>query len=1175
MVDDCATDRDQVAEALRAEGFEVLEAASGGDALVLTRRFAPDVVVLDIRLPDADGFEVCRALKAASLGLLPVLHLSSSSASEQSRTRGLDAGADSYLARPFDPSELRAAVNSLVRIKRGDADLEHQAAATSLLQEALDALADHIALLGPTGDVIAVNRAWAEFAEANGYRQSGTGLGVNYCGACNHAAGPGADDAKLAAEGIRRVLAREIAEYEQEYACHSPTEERWFRMAVRRVVRPGPVAAIVTHTSLTREREAVRSEAAAREKAAVEQQARYHSDTRFRQFVETTHEGVLAMNAIGVITYANPRIGALLGCTREYLVGRSYFAFMPPEADFAARTRFAGRSRGKSAGVEGQMQHCDGTIVHVLASESPIVDEHGETVGVLAMVSDVTERKRVESAVAGALRDADLDRRRLEATLRAIPVGVWLADASGRLTHSNPAADRIWGGMVPRMRAEDDALHTAWWPDTGLRVAPEAWALTRTLATRQTVAGDIIEIERLDGTRGFILNSSAPILDASGKLTGGVVVNVDITEHQAATRERERLLASLQIERAHMTAIFEQAPAFLAVMRGPDHVFERMNPACQALIGQRDVIGKSIAEALPELRDQGFIEILDRVRAFGDSFVVRQMSMQLARTRGALQETRYVNMVYQRLFDAGGDHSIVWHGVDITEQVLATASVHQNEQRLRDQFAKLPVPTYLWEERGDDFVLVDCNQAALNALPQFGRDVFGKGSRQIFPGMEDLGDDVRRSLRDDVVVRRTVEVDVGPSMGKRRFELTIGPQQPDRVLLHAIDTTERSELEGQLRQAQKMEAIGQLAGGVAHDFNNLLTVIGAHSSFLLESLDVTDPQHEDAVAIHKAGIRAAGLTRQLLAFSRKQILKPLVIDLNATVEETRKMLERLLGEDIEIVTKLGAGLQHIVADPSQIDQVIVNLAVNARDAMEGGGRLTLTTCMTTIQPNTPGSRSVIPAGKYVELAVRDTGEGMNAAVQARLFEPFFTTKGPGKGTGLGLATVYGIVKQSGGYITAESTLGKGSTFHVYLPAVVAEEELDQLEEAKRAVARGVETVLLVEDEPAVREVARRVLQRHGYHVLEAQNGETALAVSAGYDAKIHLVISDAVMPGMRGAEVVRRLQSQRPMLKALFMSGYTDDEIVRRGIVAAAVPFVQKPFTSADFARAVREVLDA
>ncbi len=388
------------------------------------------------------------------------------------------------------------------------------------------------------------------------------------------------------------------------------------------------------------------------------------------------------------------------------------------------------------------------------------------------------------------------------------------------------------------------------------------------------------------------------------------------------------------------------------------------------------------------------------------------------------------------------------------------------------------------------------------------------------------------------------------------------------------DATERRQTDDAVQQAHTMDAVGRLAGGVAHDFNNLLTVIGAHAAFLMESLDSNDALHEDAEAIQKAGIRASGLTRQLLAFSRKQILKPSVLDLNSIIAEMENMLRRLLGEDIEIVTALSLELRSVIADAGQIEQVIMNLAVNARDAMSDGGTLTIGTRNVVVDESSGREHHMVGHGEYVVIDVSDTGIGMDAEVKARLFEPFFTTKEPGKGTGLGLATVYGVVKQSAGYVMVDSTPGEGTSFRVYLPAVEANTVQNDLRVAEDGAVRGIETILLVEDEPAVREIAKRILTQRGYIVLSASSGAEALSISAEFDSIIHLVISDSVMPGMTGAEAVRRLQEQRPALKALFMSGYTDDEILRRGIVASTAAFIQKPFMRNDFARAVREALD-
>jgi two-component system cell cycle sensor histidine kinase/response regulator CckA len=393
-------------------------------------------------------------------------------------------------------------------------------------------------------------------------------------------------------------------------------------------------------------------------------------------------------------------------------------------------------------------------------------------------------------------------------------------------------------------------------------------------------------------------------------------------------------------------------------------------------------------------------------------------------------------------------------------------------------------------------------------------------------------------------------------------------------LVMAHDVTGRKRLEDQFRQAQKMEAVGQLAGGVAHDFNNLLTVIGAHSDFLLDAIEANDPKREDVEEIQKAGVRASGLTRQLLAFSRKQILRPAVLDLNKTVESAEKMLRRLIGDHIQVSTILSPDLPHILADSGQLEQVLVNLAVNARDAMPDGGRLEIDTSSVEVSEQSIDSNSVTPPGKYVLLCVSDTGTGMDAATRKRVFEPFFTTKDPGKGTGLGLATVYGIIKQSGGYIWVDSEPGSGTTFRIYLPQLAKELLPQEITNAAVAISKGMETILLVEDEDSLRRVVNRMLSAQGYVVLEARDGDDALSIAAGYGAPIHLVLSDVVMPGTHGGEVCRRLRLERPDIKTISMSGYTDDEVVRRGIVAGDMPFIQKPFSQTDLARLVRETLD-
>jgi len=389
-----------------------------------------------------------------------------------------------------------------------------------------------------------------------------------------------------------------------------------------------------------------------------------------------------------------------------------------------------------------------------------------------------------------------------------------------------------------------------------------------------------------------------------------------------------------------------------------------------------------------------------------------------------------------------------------------------------------------------------------------------------------------------------------------------------------VDITERKLLENQLQQSRRMEAVGRLAGGIAHDFNNLLTIIKGYAELALQRPGIQAEQRADVMQIENAAERAALLIRQLLAFSRRQVLQPRIIDLNAIVLGLDKLLGRLMGEDIEMVTRCGANVGNVKADPAQVEQVIMNLVVNARDAMPKGGRLTVETVSVELDSTYARDHVSVKPGPYVMLAVSDTGMGIGRETMAHIFEPFFTTKESGKGTGLGLSTVYGIVKQSGGYIWVYSEPDRGTTFKVYLPRVAAEVESNPSVVEVPGAGRGSETILLVEDEEAVRDLASRILSAKGYSVVAAKSTKEAEQFSEKHTGDIHLVLTDIIMPGTSGRELARRIAARRPRTRILFMSGYTDNVLAEGGVLEAGLSFLQKPFTPGALVRKVREVLD-
>jgi PAS domain S-box-containing protein len=862
---------------------------------------------------------------------------------------------------------------------------------------------------------------------------------------------------------------------------------------------------------------------------------------------------------------------------------------------------------GEVKNFETSFRTKDSRNIPVLFSSSVMKDKDGKMIRLVCTGRDVTERKQTEEALLNAVQQ-------WRTTFDGISDMVCLLDPEGKILRCNNA---MAGLLKKPFREIIGRLH---WEIVYGTTAPIQECPVMRMRETHRRQNAILPIN----DRWFNI-AVDPLLDEAGSLIGAVHIMSDITDHKRAEEalsESEDRYRDLVEYSQYLICTHDLKGQILSVNQG-----------AAKLLGydQSALLNKNIRDLLaPEFRDE-FDTYLDTTRKQG--FAKGLMLLQTAagekriweynntlRTQGVtapivramahdVTERIRAEKVAKRLSQENAIMAEIGRIISSTLNIEEVYERFAEEVRKLIPFDRIAVGTINLEDHSVTMAYVlgveveDRNQGTAFPLTgSFYEEITSTRSgiltqtedeselTERYPGLLSIFRAGFRSAmsvplisKDQVIgvlhfrsLKPNAYTELDLKLAERVGNQIAGAIANAQLFVERKRAEEeRTALQEQLRQSQKMEAIGQLAGGVAHDFNNLLTVIHGYSELILTSLDENSRLRQDVREIIHASERASSLTRQLLAFSRKQVLQPKVLDLNAHVSNMDKMLRRMIGENIELMTLLAKDLGRTKADPGQVEQVILNLAVNARDAMLNGGKLTIETANVELDENYARSHIGVTPGHYVMLSVTDTGVGIAREVKERIFEPFFTTKEKGKGTGLGLSTVFGIIQQSGGNIWVYSEPGLGTTFKIYLPRIEEDTESLKPSAVSTKSLQGSETILLVEDEEIVRKLACTILQKNGYKVLEAPNGEEALRIVQGQNGNpIHLLVTDVVMPGMSGRQLADRLERLRPEMKILYISGYTDNAIVRHGVLEKGINYIQKPFTLEGLARKVREVLD-
>jgi PAS domain S-box-containing protein len=1207
IVDDTQETLAYLTKLLKDEGYETFPADSGELALIVLKKNVPDLILLDIRMPGINGFEVCERIKADdTLKHIPVIFLTVASGTSD-RVKGLKLGAVDYITKPFEKEELLARIKTRLNIFRLNRELVEKNQEIECLNRGC---------IEKNKELIESNEQLREIKERLERSEEYQRITLSSIG-----------DAMIATdtEGCITTMnpvAENLTGWKFEEAKGQKLEKIFHIVnaltgepvenPVDEILKTGLIVGLANHTKLVskngKEYHIADSGAPIKNDKGettgvvlvfrnVTKEYRMREDLkeseeRYRSLiddvVDSSAVGIFILDADFKIVWINRALERYFGLRRETVIGQDKRQLIREliKDIFEDPDSFAERIYA----AYGNNTYIESFECHVLpddAREERWLEHWSQPIrsglyagGRIEHYTDVTDRKRVEDA----LRES---KEQMSDIIEFLPNATFAINRDRRVIIWNKAIEKMTGIPASEMIGKGDYAYTV--PFYGKR-RPQLMDLVFEDSEEITALyppivrqGDTFSVEVFcnalyHNMGAWVFGKAAPLHDASGNIIGAIESIRDITFSK-------RVEEALQESEEQFRIINESALDAVLLMDDKGRAVY-VNPATEKMFGftKSELIGRDVhSRLMPERYCESFFKGFREFERTGAGPAVGRVLEVFAKRKDGREIPIEIAIAPIPRGDRCWTSAVIR---DITERKEAEEALRESEKKYRTILESIEDGYYEVDLAGN-FTFFNDSVCRILGYPR--DELMGMNNRQFMNE-----ENARKAFETFNHVYVTGKADrafdwevITKDGGIRFFEASVSlirnkEDRPTGFQGICRDITERKQSEGereklrsQLMQVQKLESVGQLAGGIAHDFNNLLTTILGNVGLMLMDIPEDDPLREGVEEVKTSGERAAALTKQLLAFSRKQILQPEVMNLNGTIRDMEKMLRRMIRENINVQTVLAPNLGRVEADVGQIEQMIMNLVVNAGDAMPEGGTITIETGNVYLDDTYAKSHIDVTPGDYVMMSVSDTGIGMTEEVRAQVFEPFFTTKEKGKGTGLGLSTVYGIVKQSNGAIKVFSQSGEGATFKVYLPRV--DQSALQTESVERSINNltGTETVLVVEDDEQVRKFAVKSLKGYGYTVLFAANGEEAIDVAGRYSETIHLLLTDVIMPGMNSKDMAEYLKRSRPDVKVLYMSGYTDNAIVHHGVLDPDVAFVNKPFTPGDLGRKVREVLDA